>query len=92
MTRRFVVMGLLMLLATASETLAFQTEVRRYFDALARVCQTGITPEIVQRYEEAAKAVEAARYGGGRDNNFWGVKTPEKAYIECLQSPGAGFL
>ena len=31
-------------------------------------------------YEDARQAVDAAGYGGGRDNNFWGVKP----------GPGAG--
>lgn len=63
-------------------------ELQRYYQSLDYICQTGITAEIVKRYEDAARAVEAARYGGGRGNNFFGLTTPESAYSRCFQSPG----
>jgi len=43
---------------------------------------------MLERYREAAAALEAAKYGGGTDNNFWGLKTPERMWLECFQSPG----
>jgi hypothetical protein len=84
-----VVLGLA-LLAPAADALAFQAELQRYYRALDQICRTGVTPEVTRFYEEARRAVDAAKYGGGRDNNFWGVKTPEQAYNECFQSPGDG--
>jgi len=63
-------------------------ELQRYYQAVDQICQTGITPELVKRYEAAVRAVEQARYGGGRDGNFFGVSSPESLYNRCFQSPG----
>ena len=63
-------------------------EIQRYYQAVEPICQTGITPEIVKRYEEATRALETAKYGGGRDSNFFGLTSPESFYNRCFQSPG----
>jgi hypothetical protein len=78
------------LLAPAAGALAFQAELQRYYRALDQICRSGVTPEVTQVYEEARRAVDAAKYGGGRDNNVWSVKAPEPAYTECFRSPGEG--
>jgi hypothetical protein len=80
------------LLAAAADTLGFQLEpfqpaLQRYYKAIEDICRTGVTPDLVRLYDDARQAVEAAGYGGGRDNNFWGVKPPDRAYNECFQSP-----
>lgn len=81
--------ALIVLLAAGADAApAFQTEVKRYYELLQNVCQTGVTEQIKTAYEDARVAVEKAQYGGGRDNNFWGLKTPGKAWLECVQSPG----
>ena len=66
----------------------FQPALQRYYKALQDICRTGVTREIEKLYEDARHAVDAAGYGGGRDNNFWGVKPPDRAHNECFQSPG----
>jgi len=78
----------LLLAAGAEPATAFQTEVKHYYDLLQNICQTGVTEQIKTAYEDARVAVEKAQYGGGRDNNFWGLKTPGTAWLECVQSPG----
>lgn len=84
------VLGVALILAAlaAPPALAFQAEVHRYYQAVNHVCSTGVTPELIRLYQEATRAVESAQYGGGRGNNFWGVKTPEQAWLACFQSPG----
>lgn len=70
---------------------AFQTEVQRYYDATATICLTGVTPAMTAAWVHAQRALEAARYGGGRDGvNFAGIKSPEDLWLGCLQSPGDG--
>jgi hypothetical protein len=66
---------------------AFDAAVTRYRAALQTICSTGVTAEIRQRYDETVRAAEAARYGGGRQANFWGPRHPEAAYNDCFQSP-----
>ncbi len=78
----------LALLGPPGPGLAFEAELQRYYRAIEQICQTGVTPEVTTLYEDARRAVDEARYGAGRDNNFWGVKTPERAHNECFQSPG----
>ena len=91
---RLSALGLcLVLVAASGDALALQNEpfqpaLQRYYRAIEDICRTGVTTDIVGRYEDARQAVEAAGYGGGRDNNFWGVKAPDQAYTECFQSPG----
>jgi hypothetical protein len=74
-------------LAAASPAAAFQAEVARYHLLVANICQTGVTPAMWAAYEEARQAVERARYGSGRGNNFWGLKTPEGFWLDCFQAP-----
>ena len=72
--------------------LLFQIDaaLQRYEQARAHICQTGVTAEHIRLYEELVKATEAARYGGGRESNFWGPRPPELAYQDCFQAPGWG--
>lgn len=72
--------------------LVFQIDaaLQRYEQARAHICQTGVTAEHIRLYEELVKATEAARYGGGRESNFWGPRPPELAYLDCFQAPGWG--
>lgn len=79
---------LFVLLAGAADPTTFQLERRRYWEALDPVCRTGVTPVMVERYREAAAAIAAAKYGGGQDNSFWGLKTPEQAWLARVQAPG----
>ena len=91
---RLVGLGLcLVLVAGPGDAIALQNEpfqgaLQRYYKAIEDICRTGVTREIEKLYEDARDAVDAAGYGGGRDNNFWGVKPPDRAHNECLQSPG----
>ena len=89
MTGRARLLPLLALawLASAAPAAAFQAEVARYHRLAADVCQTGVTPAMRAAYEEALQAVERARYGSGRENNFWGLKTPEGFWLDCFQAP-----
>jgi hypothetical protein len=89
MTRSLLLPGALALgwLALAGPALAFQAEVARYYEAVASVCQTGITPALQIAYEDARQAVERAQYGAGRANNFWGLRTPEAFWLDCFQAP-----
>jgi hypothetical protein len=95
-SKRFRVFSLgvcLMLVAGPGDAIALQNEpfqgaLQRYFKAIEDICRTGVTREIEKLYEDARDAVDTAGYGGGRDNNFWGVKPPERAHNECFQSPG----
>jgi hypothetical protein len=75
----------LAVLAAAGPADAFQGEVARYHAAVADICQTGVTPVIQRAYEHAYQALERARYGSGRDNNFWGLKSPEGFWLDCFQ-------
>jgi hypothetical protein len=81
------ILGVLTLavLLAAGPAAAFQAEVARYHAAVADICQTGVTPVIQSAYEHAYQAVERARYGSGRDNNFWGLKSPEAFRLDCFQ-------
>lgn len=74
--------------AIALQNEPFQGALQRYYKAIEDICRTGVTPDLVQLYEEARQAVAAAGFGGGRDNNFWGVKPPDRAHNDCFQSPG----
>ncbi|HEU4370589.1 MAG TPA: hypothetical protein VFV05_20400 [Methylomirabilota bacterium] len=86
-TRAALVLGLL---GAAAPAAAFQAEVARYHHAVRDICRSGITPAIAAAYEQARLAVERASYGGGRDSNFWGLKSPEAFRLDCFQSPGDG--
>lgn len=91
LTAALFVLGLVALvLATGKPAPAFEVELQRYQQALVHVCRTGVTPELIRLYEEVVKAIDAARYGGGRASNFWGPRPPDLAYQDCFQSPGWG--
>jgi hypothetical protein len=85
---RIALAVVLFVVAMTGPAAAYQAEVRRYYDLVRYICQTGVTEQIRVAYEQARVAVDKAQYGGGRDNNFWGLKTPEKAWLDCFQSPG----
>ena len=70
--------------------LPIEAALQQYEQARAHICQTGVRPEHVRLYEEVVKATEAAQYGGGRESNFWGPRSPELAYQDCFQAPGWG--
>jgi hypothetical protein len=55
----------------------------RYYRLLQHVCWTGVTPELLRLHERIVRAMDTARYGGGRDGNFVGVTRPEHAWAEC---------
>jgi hypothetical protein len=65
-----------------------QTRVVAYQRALAQVCQTKVTPEVIRLYQDALKEMETTRYGHGRDSNFFGLRAPERAYNDCFQGTG----
>ena len=91
--RRRTMIGTLLvaLAAGAGPVMAFETEVQRYYDSMARICLTGVTPAMTAAWKQARRALEAARYGGGRDGvNFAGIKSPEDTWLDCVQSPGDG--
>ena len=91
---RLAALGLCLVLAAgsgdaiASQNEPFQPALQRYYKAIEDICRTGVTREIETLYEDARHAVDAAGYGGGRNNNFWGVKPPDRAHNECFQAPG----
>ena len=65
-----------------------QARMAAYQRALAQVCRTKVTPEMIRLYQDALKEMETTRYGQGRDSNFFGLRAPERAYNACLQGPG----
>jgi hypothetical protein len=79
---------LIVLSLTAQPASAWQAEVQRYYALVRSICQTGITPDLLAAYDAARVAVEKAQVGAGRDSNFWGLRTPEKSWLDCFQSPG----
>ena len=87
MIRLLVTVVACALVLATGPAVAFQAEVARYHQLVGDVCRTGITPEIVAAYERARRAVEQAQLGSGRDNNFWGLKSPEGFWLDCFQSP-----
>ncbi len=74
-----------MLIATGPPASQFERELARYRQALTYVCQTGVTPQLVQLYREAVRAMDASNYGGARDSNFAGVRPPDFAYSDCYK-------
>jgi hypothetical protein len=87
---RATVVGIAMLFAAAGPATTFP-EVQAYYDSLKDICRTGVTPPMTAAWGRAQQALDAARYGGGRDGeNFAGIKSPADAWLECFQSPGDG--
>jgi hypothetical protein len=86
-----VIIGVVLGLAMAGPTGAYQAELSRYYESTRDICRTGVTPAITSAYEEARRALDRARSSGGRqDGNFAGLKTPAELWLDCLQSPGDG--
>jgi len=85
-----ITLGALVLLLAGSVSSAAvpEAEVKRYHELVGNICRTGVTEEIRAAYQEARVAVDRAQYGGGREGNFWGLKTPAQFYQDCFQSPG----
>ena len=65
-----------------------QEAVLAYQRAVAQVCQKKVTPEMIHLYQEALKEMQTTRYAQGQDSNFFGLRSPERAYNDCLQAPG----
>ena len=76
------------LLAVLPSAAVAQEAVLAYQRAIAQVCQKKVTPEMIRLYQEALTEMETTRYGQGRDSNFFGLRTPERAYNDCVQAPG----
>ncbi|MBI1845655.1 MAG: hypothetical protein HYR86_01625, partial [Candidatus Rokubacteria bacterium] len=57
-----------------------ETIVARYYQALARICGTGVTPESGALYEAVKKIWEAEATGSGRGSNFGGARDPPHAW------------
>jgi len=67
---------------------AHQRAIASYQRAVAQVCEKNVTVEMTRLYQEALKEMQATRYGQGHDSNFFGLRSPERAYNDCVQSPG----
>jgi hypothetical protein len=91
-TRGLAVIGVLaaVLAAGVGPTMAFQAELQRYYDSMRDICRTGVTSQMTAAWMQAVRAMDAARYGGGRDGNFAGIKSPTDTWLDCFQSPGDG--
>lgn len=89
-TRKSTALALasLLLVLAASTAAADEDAVAAYRRAIDRICYTGVTPELERLHAAAVKALDAAGYGGGRGSNFGGMRTPEQAYLDCVQAPG----
>jgi hypothetical protein len=77
--------------AAAAAPQHYAGALQAYQAAVDRICQTGVTPEMERLYAELVRALEAAGYGAGRGSNFGGPRTPEQAFLECVQSPSDRF-
>jgi len=75
------------LLAVVALDASAQDPVAAYQRALTEVCRRHVTPELVQLYQEAVRAMEASRSGYGQGPNFYGARDPYLAYNDCLQAP-----
>ena len=80
-----LVAGLALLLLMASGAAAFEDELKAYHQALARVCIARVTRELERLYQAALRAVEAAQSAGQIPRSFAGVRSPERAYLDCFQ-------
>ena len=77
------------LLAVLPSAAVAQEAVLAYQRAIAQVCQKKVTPEMIRLYQEALREMQTTRYGQGQDSNFFGLRSPERAYNDCVQAPGA---
>jgi hypothetical protein len=67
---------------------AAQEAVLAYQRAIAQVCQKKVTAEMTRLYQEALKEMQTTSYGQGQESNFFGLRSPERAYNDCIQAPG----
>ena len=65
-----------------------QEAVQAYQRAIAQICQKKVTPEMIRLYQQALREMETTHHGQGRDSNFFGLRSPERAYNDCVQAPG----
>ena len=65
-----------------------QEAVLAYQRAIAQVCQKKVTPEMIRLYQQALREMETTHYGQGQESNFFGLRSPERAYNDCVQAPG----
>ncbi len=65
---------------------AFEAELEAYRQAVSRICETGVTPEVVRLYQAAVAAVQAARSGAQPPRNLADLRPPEIAYSDCVQA------
>lgn len=77
-----------LLLVGPAPAVAQQGAVVAYQRAVAKVCETKITPDLVRLYQDAQRELDAARSGQGQDSNFFGLRSPERAYNDCFQGTG----
>jgi len=82
-----IVMAVLLGAVPASAAAA-QEAVLAYQRAIAQVCQKKVTAEMTRLYQEALKEMQTTRYGQGQESNFFGLRSPERAYNDCIQAPG----
>ena len=82
-----IVMAVLLGAAPPSAAAA-QEAVLAYQRAIAQVCQKKVTAEMPRLYQQALREMETTHYGQGQDSNFFGLRSPERAYNDCVQAPG----
>jgi len=82
-----IVMAVLLGVVPASAAAA-QEAVLAYQRAIAQVCQKKVTAEMTRLYQEALKEMQTTSYGQGQESNFFGLRSPERAYNDCIQAPG----
>jgi hypothetical protein len=87
--RLLAVVALLPLIAAAPSP-AYLAEVQRYYDSVRDICRTGVLPAMTAAWEQARRALDTARAGGGHDSNFAGIKSPTDIWLDCFQAPGDG--
>ena len=74
--------------AVLPSTAVAQEAVLAYQRAVAQVCQKKVTLEMIHLYQKAIKEMQTIRYGQSQDSNFFGLRSPERAYNDCVQAPG----
>lgn len=87
MSRLWTLAVTVLLIGSPSAAVA-QEAALAYQRAVAQVCQKNVTPEMTRLYHEALKEMQTIRYGQGKDSNFFGLRSPERAYNDCVQAPG----
>lgn len=90
---KILVLGAALVLAAvtaAAAVEAVESEYTKYAASTAKICESGVTPEMEARYASLVRTVEDAKYGYGRASNFWGPTSPVELYNRCFQAPGGG--